>query len=435
MKFQNFKGGVHPPSSKTTEGCATVTMGIPSKVVIPMSQHLGAPCQPLVKKGDTVKVGQVIGDTDAFVSAPIHSSVSGVVVSVESRIISGNRPVVCVEIKPDGLQEPAEDIKPPVVESKEDFLKAIRASGLTGLGGAGFPAHVKLNPPKDVNIDTLIINAAECEPFITSDYRECLENTENIIEGIQQVLKWTGIPRAMIGIEDNKPQAIKKLSDAAKSFSNITVHSLVSRYPQGAEKMLIKTLTGREVPPGKLPAHVGCIVMNVTSVSFVASYLKTGMPLIKKRVTIDGAAVNSPNNVVVLIGTPVQEVFDFCGGFKSQPGKIIMGGPMMGVALYSSDIPVLKQTNALLALSEGQAKLPEESSCIRCGRCVRACPMSLLPFELDRLVKAGMYEEIEKYNIMDCIECGSCVYACPAKRLIVQYIRLGKDALRRKAKK
>lgn len=435
MKFQGFKGGVHPPSFKTTEGCATVNMGIPSKVVIPMSQHLGAPCQPLVKKGDTVKVGQVIGDTDAFVSAPIHSSVSGVVANVESRIISGSKPVVCVEIKPDGLQELAEDIKPPVVESREDFLRAVRASGLTGLGGAGFPVHVKLNPPKDVNIDTLIINAAECEPFITSDYRECMENTENIIEGIQQVLKWIGIPRAMIGIEDNKPQAIKKLSDAIKPFKNITVHSLVSRYPQGAEKMLIKTLTGREVPPGKLPAHVGCIVMNVTSVSFVASYLKTGIPLIKKRVTVDGTAVKTPNNVEILIGTPVQEVFDFCGGFKSQPGKIIMGGPMMGVALYSAEIPVLKNTNALLALSEGQAKLPEESSCIRCGRCVRACPMSLLPFELDRLVKAGMYEEVEKYNIMDCIECGSCVYACPAKRLIVQYIRLGKDALRRKAKK
>lgn len=435
MKFQGFKGGVHPPSVKNTMDCATVKMGIPSKVVIPMSQHTGAPCQPVVKKGDAVKVGQVIGDTDAFVSAPIHSSVSGEVTSIDSRIISGSNPVVCIEIKPDGLQELADDIRPPVIESREDFIKAIRASGLTGLGGASFPTHVKLNPPKDTKIDTLIINSAECEPYITSDYRECIENTANIIEGIRHVLKWTGIPRAMIGIEDNKPQAIQKLTDAVKSIPGITVHSLATRYPQGAEKMLIKALTGREVPPGKLPANVGCIVMNVTTVSFIASYLKTGIPLIKKHVTIDGGAVKSPNNVEVLIGTPISEVFDFCGGFTSDPGKLIMGGPMMGVALYSLDVPVLKYTNALLALSEEQARLPDESSCIRCGRCVRACPMNLLPLELDRLVKAGRYDETEKNYIMDCIECGSCSYVCPAKRLIVQRIRLGKDALRRAAKK
>jgi electron transport complex protein RnfC len=430
-----FKGGVHPPQQKNTTEMKTVAMGVPSVVVIPMVQHLGAPCKPKVKRGDTVKVGQLIGDSEAYVSAPVHSSVSGTVTKVDNVVLSGNRPIVCVEIKPDGLQEVFEEIKPPVVDSKESFLSAIRASGLTGLGGAGFPAHVKLNPPKGTEVDTLIINGAECEPYITSDYRECMENTDGIVEGILHVLKWTGIGKAMIGIEDNKPEAIKALSRAVSDIPSITVHSLPARYPQGAEKTLIYALTGREVPSGKLPADVGCIVMNVTTASFVASYLKTGMPLIKKRVTVDGAAVQNPQNVEVLIGTPLREVFEFCGGFKSNPRKVIMGGPMMGVSQFSLDLPVLKHTNALLALDETQSRIPEGSACIRCARCVRACPMGLLPFELDRLVDAKKYEEAQKIHIMDCIECGCCVYACPAKRLMVQSIRIGKDYIRRNTKK
>ncbi len=435
MELHVFKGGVHPPQSKHTKDCATVLMGVPSKVVIPMVQHIGAPCQPVVKKGDPVKVGQLIGDTEAFVSAPIYSSVSGTVTSVESRIISGSSPIVCVEIAPDGRQEVFEGVKPPVVDSQEAFLKAVRASGLTGLGGAGFPTHIKLNPPKETKVDTLIINAAECEPYITSDNRECIENTPAIVEGIRQVMKWTEIPRAIIGVEDNKPEAIKKLSEAISAIPEIKVCSLKSRYPQGAEKMLIFALTGRQVPPGKLPADAACIVMNVGSVSFLANYLKTGMPLIKKRLTVDGSAVKNPKNVEVLIGTSIQEVIDFCGGFSTEPSKIIMGGPMMGVALPSLEIPIIKNNNAILALDEKKAAIPEENPCIRCGRCVKACPMNLLPFELDRLVKANDFESIGQYNITDCIECGSCVYACPAKRLIVQSIRLGKDHLRRTVKK
>ena len=435
MAMRVFKGGVHPLQQKNTAECATTILGVPSIAIIPMVQHLGAPCQPKVQKGDTVKVGQVIGDTEAYVSAPIHASVSGTVTKVENIVMSGNRPVMCIEIKPDGLQEIWEGIKPPTVRSKEDFLAAIRASGLTGLGGAGFPAHVKLNPPKGTNVDTLIINAAECEPYITSDYRECMENTKAIIEGILLVLKWTGIKKAMIGIEDNKPEAAKQLNQAALARPEITIHSLHARYPQGAEKTLIYALTGREVPSGKLPADVGSLVMNVASIAFVAAYFKSGMPLIKKKITLDGSAVKNPQNVEVLIGTPIKEVFDFCGGFTSDPTKVIMGGPMMGVAQFSLDLPVLKNTNALLALDEKIGKIPEETPCIRCASCVKACPMGLLPFELDRLVKTENYEEIGKYYIMDCIECGCCVYACPAKRLMVQSIRLGKDYIRRNTKK
>lgn len=434
MALHVFKGGVHPPQQKNTAEMATKTMDLPLKVVIPMVMHLGAPCQPKVKKGDLVKVGQIIGDTDAFVSAPIHSSVSGTVTSVDQVTLSGNRPVMCVEIKPDGLQEISETVTPPVIESKESFLSAIRASGLTGLGGAGFPAHVKLNPPKGTQVDTLIINAAECEPYITSDYRECMENTQGIMDGIKHVLKWTGISKAVIGIEDNKPDAIKKLTQAASG--QISVVSLHARYPQGAEKTLIYALTGRQVPSGKLPADSGCLVMNVASVAFIAAYLKSGMPLIKKRVTVDGSAVKCPQNVEVLIGTPLSEVFAFCDGFKEIPEKIIMGGPMMGVAQFSLDLPVLKNTNALIALDEKEAKLPQETACIRCGRCVKACPMSLLPLELDRAVRAGVMEDaLNKYHLLDCIECGCCVYACPAKRRMVQTIRLGKDIARRSPKK
>jgi len=430
-----FRGGVHPPQQKNTAEKTTVAMGVPSVVLIPMVQHSGAPCRPLVKKGDTVKVGQVIGDTDAYVSAPIHSSVSGTVTKVEPMLLSGSRPVMCVEIKPDGLQQVSEEVKPPVVDSRESFLAAVRASGLTGLGGAGFPTHVKLNPPKGARVDILIIDAAECEPYLTSDYRECIENTDRVVEGILQVMKWTGIQKAMIGIEDNKPKAVRVLKQAVSGIQSISVHPVPTRYPQGAEKMLIYTLTGREVPSGGLPADVGCIVMNVASVAFVASYLKTGMPLVKKRVTVDGSAVANPQNVEVLIGTPLREVFEFCGGFKSEPGKVIMGGPMMGVSQYSLDLPVLKYTNALLAFDKKESSIPEESPCIRCARCVRACPMRLLPFELDRLVKARKYEDAEKLHIMTCIECGCCVYVCPAKRLMVQSIRIGKDYIRRNRKK
>lgn len=426
-----FRGGVPAPHRKNTAESETSAIGTPEKVVIPMIQHIGAPCTPLVKQGDTVKVGQKIGDSEAYVSSPVHSSVSGTVTKVEPMLYASGKLVMSVEIKTDGKQEISEDISPPEVRNRDDFLKAIRQAGLVGLGGAGFPTHVKLNPPKDKEIDCLIINGAECEPYITSDYREMVENPSGIINGIRLVLDYLDIPRAVIGIENNKPDAIMILTGLAEEDKRISVQSLRSRYPQGAEKTLIYSVTGRKVPSGKLPADVGCIVLNVNTVSFIASYLETGMPLIRKRVTVDGPVVNRPKNVDVPIGTSLRDVFDFCGGFSSTPYKVLMGGPMMGIAQYSLETSVIKNTNAILAFDKKEGDLPAEWACIRCGRCIDACPMNLLPLEINRLVMANKIDELNRYHILDCIECGSCSYSCPSKRHLVQSIRLGKDAVRR----
>lgn len=427
MAVFRFKGGVHPPQRKNTENAATRVMGVPKRVSIPMVQHIGAACVPLVRPGDHVDAGQRIGDSDAFVCAPIHSPVSGKVVAIDQMVTYGVRPVATVVIETDGLQTVHESVAAPVVASREDFLKTVRASGLTGLGGAGFPAHVKLNPPKDKPVDTLIINAAECEPYITSDYRECLERTGDIADGIRFVMKWTGIGKALIGIEDNKPEAVKALERTLTAIPGVTVVPVKTLYPQGAERMLIYTLTGRRVLMGKLPSDVGCVVMNVASVAFLGRHERDGMPLVSRRLTVDGPAVEKPGNVEVLLGTSVREVFDFCGGFKSTPAKVLMGGPMMGLALFTFDVPIIKNNNALLALDLVTGDLPPESACIRCGRCAEACPLRLLPMEINRAVTRFSEEELPKFQPSDCIECGCCSYVCPAKRHLVQSIRLAKE--------
>ena len=426
-----FRGGIDPGHHKETAELETVRMPLPSRVIIPMLQHVGAPCVPLVKKGDRVFVGQKIGDSDRPISAPVHSSVSGTVTDVRQIVYSNGMEVMAVEIKPDGLQELHDSVAPPVCTDRESMLKAIRESGIVGLGGAGFPTSVKLSPPPGKTIDILIINGAECEPFITSDYREMMENPQYIIEGTKKVMEITGIGKAYIGIENNKQDAIDLLSSLVTDSDNIEVVSLPARYPQGGEKQLIYALTGRKVPTGKLPSDVGVLAQNVTTVSFIAQYFKTGLPLIRKKVTVDGSAVANPKNVEVLIGTPLREVFDFCGGFCDEPRKIIMGGPMMGVAQHSLDDPVLKQTNALLAFNERDAEKPKESVCIRCGKCVAACPMSLLPLYINLNVVRGKFEETAKYHVTDCIECGCCSYVCPASRNLVQSVRIAKAELRK----
>lgn len=406
----------------------------PPKVVIPLLQHIGVIGDPKVQKGDSVKVGQILGDSDKLMSAPVHSSVSGTVTAVDFMLWAGGVQVMTVEIQSDGKQELHPDLTPPVINNKQDFIQAVRQSGLVGLGGAGFPVHVKLNPPADKKIDTLVINAAECEPYITSDYREILENSWNVLNGIQLVMQNLGIGRCLIGIEDNKPDAIAELrkicAQAADKAKNVSVVPLPTRYPQGAEKMLIWATTKRAVPAGKLPADVGVIVMNVTSVSFLAEYVKTGVPLIKKKVTVAGPLVKEPKNVEVLVGTPLADVFAFAGGLSADPTKVIMGGPMMGVAQHNLDTSVVKNTNALLAFGPEEGVLPPASACLRCGRCVTACPMGLLPLELNRAALRNDPAALDRYSVAACIECGSCSFVCPAKIHLVQAIRLGKTQSR-----
>ncbi|MCQ2472290.1 MAG: electron transport complex subunit RsxC [Clostridia bacterium] len=428
------RGGVKVDHHKDTAELEVVRMPVPKKVVLPMQQHIGAPCTPTVKVGDTVAVGQVIGDSDKFVSAPIHASVSGKVTAIGNVTLPNGAVVQGVTIESDGEMRLYEGIEPPKADTLEDFLKAVRASGLVGLGGAGFPTHVKLNVPKDKNVDTLVINAAECEPYITVDYRECMENSWDILSGIHIVKDMLGIKNVVIAVENNKPKAfemLKKIADSDNMDGDaIKIMALESKYPQGAEKMMVQSATGRKVPPGKLPADVGCVVMNVASVAFLARYIKTGKPLVSRSLTVAGSAIKEPKNIRVPLGTNIGEIIDFCGGFCEEPAKIIAGGPMMGLSIIGTDLPVSKSNNAILALAKGDAAIRKETDCIRCGRCAAACPMSLMPTLIERSMKAGNVEALQKAGIMVCMECGSCSYSCPAKKPLVQTMKAAKAYLR-----
>ena len=428
------RGGVKVDHQKNTAETEVVRIPEPQKVVLPMQQHIGAPCIPTVKVGDTVAIGQVIGDSDKFVSAPIHASVSGKVSAIGNVKLPNGAVVQGVTIESDGERRLYDGIEPPKADTKEEFLKAVRASGLVGLGGAGFPTHVKLNVPPDKNVDTLVINAAECEPYITVDYRECIDNSWDILSGIHIIKDMLGIENVIIAVENNKPKAfevLKRIADSDNySGDHTKLMSLESRYPQGAEKMIVQSATGRKVPPGKLPADVGCIVMNVASVAFVARYIKTGKPLVSRSLTVDGSAIAEPKNVRIPIGTSIADIIDFCGGFKEDPRKIITGGPMMGLSITGTDLPVIKNNNAILAFTEKDAKLMQEGDCIRCGRCAAACPMSLVPTLIERYTKAGDTDALKKIGVNVCMECGSCAYSCPAKKPLVQTMRAAKAFLR-----
>ncbi len=429
---KQVKGGVLVDHHKDTKDMATVRITPPERVILPMQQHIGAPCSPIVKVGDHVDVGQKIADSDKYVSAPIHASISGKVVSVAEVKVASGKMVPAVTIENDGEMTLCEDIKPPKVENKEDLIKAIRNSGLVGLGGAGFPSHVKFNIPDDKNIDTLIINAAECEPFITVDYRECIENTRNIVDGVYLLKKILGFKNIVIAVEDNKPDAIKILKDIADSHKDnaVKVMTLKSKYPQGAEKMMVQSVTGRKVPAGKLPADVGCVVANVGSVAFVARHVRTGRPIISRTLTVSGSAIANPMNVRVPVGIEASKVIEFCGGFKKEPVKIIAGGPMMGTALIDTNVPILKSNNALLAFADEVVTNKKERACIHCGRCADACPMSLIPTDIEALAMKKDAEALAKAGITVCMECGSCSFSCPAGKPLVQYMRLAKDVLR-----
>lgn len=430
-------GGAAVPHHKNTWELPTATMPPPERVILPMQQHLGAPCVPTVKKGDTVFVGTVVGDSDAYVSAPVHASVSGTVEELTTVMLTGGQMTQAVVIRSDGKMEKDPAIYPPAaITTKEELAAAARSTGLVGLGGAGFPAHVKLNVPEGKQIDTLIVNVAECEPYVTSDHREALENGKNVLEGIYKVKEILEVQRVLIAVEDNKPDVIQRLSEIANDpqrdpLDQVRVLPLKSRYPQGAEKVLVQACTGRKVPEGKLPADVGCLVMNIGSISFLASYMRTGMPLTLKRVTLDGSAIAHPQNVIVPVGTPIKDVVAFCDGYKAEPKKLIMGGPMMGVAITSDELPILKQNNAILAFDEREAALRQPTACIRCGRCVAACPMQLMPTKLEQAAERKDTEALQSLHVMTCMECGCCSFSCPAGRRLVQAIRLGKSYVRK----
>ncbi len=400
----------------------------PEIVAISMAQHIGAPCEPLVSVGDRVTVGQKIGDSEAFVSAPIHASVSGEVIEIKDVMNVGGKTCKTVIIRSDNRMEKCADIKQPLINSRETLIKAVRESGSVGMGGAGFPTHVKLSyDPDKVKMEYLLINAAECEPYITSDYREVIENSNAVIGGIKLLMKHLDIPKAVIGIEADKPEAIEKLKKLAAPIEGLSVKVLRSRYPQGAEKVLVKKLTGRTVKEGKLPADVGCMVMNVSTCGFIHQYSRTGMPLVKRRITVDGNIINAPANIYIPVGTPLHNVLTEIKPRKD-PDKIILGGPMMGVCAFDPDTPLGKTNNAVLLFAD--APIPRESACIRCGSCVRACPMGLLPTELESAYNSRDAEMLKKLKLNLCMNCGACSYSCPAKRSLAEKNQLAKDFLR-----
>ncbi len=425
--------GIHLPHRKNTANMSPVRMSAPLSVTLPMNMHIGAPATPLVKVGDEVKVGTLIGEPVGYISAPIHSSVSGTVTNVAPMWTSGGSQVTAVTIKSDGLMTMDENIAPPEVHDFDSFIKAVRDSGAVGLGGAGFPTSVKLDVKDPSKIDAVIINGAECEPYITSDTRTMIDDAEYVKSGIELLQKYLGARNIIIGIEENKKEAIAEMKKLVND--TVTVKVLPSLYPQGGEKVLVYNCTGKVVPEGKLPIDVGCIVINVTTLSFIAKYIKTGMPLVEKTLTVDGSAVKEPKNITVPVGTSLADVFEFCGGFKAEPFKVLYGGPMMGLSVKDMNSPVLKNNNAVLAFTETDAHLPEPSSCIRCGRCVRACPLNLMPLDFARAFAMRDYDLLEDRRINLCMECGCCAYVCPANRPLVENHKLAKAALRKHKEK
>lgn len=432
-RAKSFVGGVHPVYHK--EGTASqpiVRAGIPEELIFPVSQHIGAPCQPLVKVGDRVLKGQKIGDSDAKICAGIHASVSGQVVAIEKRAHVSGHATMAIVIKNDGLEEAVD----PITEGKDiehlesrEIVDIVQKAGIVGLGGAGFPTYFKLLPPPNAKIDMVILNGAECEPYLTADHRIMLERADDVIYGLRLLMKAVGVNKGYVGIEENKPDAIEAMAAAAQPFAEIEIVPLKVKYPQGGELMLIKAITGREVPSGGLPADVGVIVNNVGTASAVAEAVRKGQALVERVVTVSGSMIENPQNLLVRIGTPIGFLLEECG-LKGQPGKIISGGPMMGVTQSDMSAPVIKTVSGLLALSVEEAAPFEAGPCIRCARCVDVCPCFLQPLFLAQFAEKGLLDMAKEYHINDCRECGCCSFVCPARRPLLQNIRLGKSALR-----
>jgi len=431
--LKTFKlGGIHPPEEKQSKDAAIEVLPIPKVAYIPFSQHLGAPAKVMVKRGDMVKVGQLIAKGEAFISANIHSSVSGKVKKIDN-IIDGSgyrRPSVVIDVNGDEWEDDIirdDEIKKEVVLSQKEIIAKINEKGVVGLGGATFPSHVKLMVPDGKIAEVLIINGVECEPYLTSDHRLMLEKGEQILIGTQILMIALGVKKAMIGIESNKPDAIEYLTKLAKDFDGIEVYGLKVKYPQGAEKQLIKALTGREVPSAKLPIEVGAVVNNAGTAYAVYEAVQKNKPLFERVVTLTGKSVKKPSNFYVRIGTPISEMIEAAGGLPDDTGKIIGGGPMMGKTLTSIDVPVVKGTSGILIMPENESERPQVENCIRCSRCVSVCPMGLEPYLIEKTVIVQDFERAENERVMDCIECGSCQYTCPASRPLLDYLRLGKN--------
>ncbi len=432
----SFLPGIHAPHRKHTAKQPAVRMDPPQLVTIPMAMHIGAPATPTVQIGDLVKVGTKIGQASGNVSANIYASVSGKVVKMAEYLLTNGSVTTAVVIESDGEMALAEAVCPPTVNTCEEMIAAVKESGIVGLGGAGFPTHVKLDvfPRK---IEYLIINGAECEPYITSDTVTMLTRAEDMSSALTALHRFLDIDRVIVGIENNKKESISAMRDMAASLSevSVTVKTLPSVYPQGGEKVLVYHTTGRKIPANKLPIDVGCVVLNCTTLAAIGSYLRTGLPLVEKCVTVEGDAVKNPQNVLVPIGTSLRDLFAFCGGLTQQPAKIIYGGPMMGITVPNEDCSVLKNTNGVLALTEKEAKLPKTTACIQCGSCVNTCPLRLAPVTIGEAFEKKDGEALKHLSVQTCMECGCCSYVCPANRPLVQMMQLSKRFLREEQKK
>lgn len=437
MSSKTFKvGGVHPPENKITAGKAIEALPIPDTVFIPLSQHLGVPATPVVQKGDQVKAGQLIARGEAFISAHVHASVSGKVWKVDDITDTSGYRRKCIVIQTEGDDWAEEidkgpDLLPDCSLEASAIIEKVKAAGVVGLGGAAFPSHVKLMVPKGKKAEVLILNGVECEPYLTADHRLMLEKGKEILVGLGIQMKALGVERAIIGIENNKPDAIAQLRDLSDSMKGIEVMPLEVKYPQGAEKQLIKAAINREVPSGKLPIEVGCVVHNVGTAFAVYEAVQKNKPLFERVVTLTGAALHRPGNYLVRLGTPVAALIEAAGGLPEDAAKLVNGGPMMGKALNDMSVPVTKGTSGILLLRAGETLRKPELNCIRCARCLNICPMGLEPYLLAALADHHRYEECESERIMDCMECGSCLYICPSGRPLLDQIRVGKAQLGR----